>query len=311
MTSHIVKVFLALGLAVLIYFIGMPGCSTVQFGSIDPSKMTVSCEELSEIYEVESCQTIPGPGKLDGGPVTPVPPGTSPSPAPPKHYEKIVYKLSAVKADIIFVVDNSSSMAKEHRNLAKQFESFLTSIKNVDYHIAVITTDISSSPENPVRNAYYQDGKFIPIGRRIFLQNENIRNRPSQSVIEDFQRAIVRDETDKCDTPNQPRSSGNQYDNLYSNVNEKASIHCPSHDERGTYALNLAIRNPTHDAFFRSFVIPLIIVYVGDEDIRSGEEYINQPGFEEYAFEAFDQPETLVENIYNRFSNPAGESKKS
>lgn len=314
MTHYIVKFLLALGLAVLVYSIGMPGCSPTQFGSLK----TVSCEDFSARFTVESCEPI---SLLD--PLQPLEQEDSPkedghsgqqkrtftprepSP-PPKDLLEFNYRVSLGKVDIIFVIDNSSSMAKEHRSLASQFNSFLNNIRNVDYHIAVITTDISSSPKNPVRNAYYQDGKFIPIGRRVYLRNENLGHRPSSGVVEDFKRAIVREETTRCDTSKQSRSSsGNQYDDLYKQSNFNPSTRCPSHDERGTYALNLAVRNQRHRSFFRSDDAHLMIVILSDEDVRSSkEDYITQLGFDQtdhYAFEDFDYPEVLVESIKNRF----------
>ena len=45
-------------------------------------------------------------------------------------------------ADILFVVDNSGSMADEQQNLADNFDRFINSIAGVlDYHIMVVTTD--------------------------------------------------------------------------------------------------------------------------------------------------------------------------
>ena len=294
MVHHIIKILLALGLAMLIYSIGIPGCSSTHFGSLE----ILSCEDFPESF---NCVSKPKPGfipevkkaldqaKKKTDRTEPVP--------PPKDYVESTYEISLGKKDIIIKVDNSSSMAIEQRSFAKQLHPLLNQIKDVDYHLAVITPDISSSPGNPVRNTYYQDGRFIPIGGRIYLRNENLGNKPSQKVIEDFKKAIVREETTRCDKHQQPRSSGNQYDDFY---NKQESIQCPSHDERGTYALNLAIRNKLHQSFFREDA-HLMVVTLTDEDIRSSEEYINQPGHEIYAFEAFDDPKVLLQNFANRF----------
>jgi hypothetical protein len=48
--------------------------------------------------------------------------------------------------DILFVVDNSGSMSGEQTSLALNFGSFLSIIEvlDIDYHIAVVTTDMSS-----------------------------------------------------------------------------------------------------------------------------------------------------------------------
>ena len=244
-----------------------------------------------------------GPRERDDGPRERDSYSPRPPEPPPKDLIKFDYTVSLGQVDIIFVIDNSSSMAIEHQSLAKQFNTFLNAIKNADYHIAVITTDISSSSGNSVRNAYYQDGKFIPIGRRVYLRNENLGGKASSSVLEEFKRAIVRKETERCDTSNQPTRSSGKYDDLWE-LDEDASIECPSHDERGTYALNLALRNQKHQSFFRPKA-HLMVVILSDEDVRSSREhYVNQLGFEQadlYAFEDFDHPEVLVENIHNRF----------
>jgi hypothetical protein len=50
-------------------------------------------------------------------------------------------------ADILFVVDNSGSMADDQRRLAASFDAFinqLSSVPNADYRIAVVTTDLST-----------------------------------------------------------------------------------------------------------------------------------------------------------------------
>ncbi|MCZ0932719.1 MAG: hypothetical protein OXJ52_06180 [Oligoflexia bacterium] len=322
MFYYFVKVGSALLLAVLIYFVGMgQGCSPTRFSSL----RILPCSERSADSNCQirpvSCRENPAQMKCIGQ-KQPKIPGDSkdlewdttqtedPVQEKPKKFDEcaISHYLSLGEVDILFVIDNSSSMAEEHRSLARQFSSFLNDIKNVDYHIAVITTDISSSPNdlernqyNPVRNHYYQDGRFIPIGNRKFLKNENLGGRPSQRVVEDFKKAIEREETKRCDTRNQPKESEDKYDRLYYRQKTQERIGCPSSDERGTYAVNLALKNPAHRAFFGRPDAHFMIVILSDEDIRSGEEYINQPDFEKYQLTANDDPEVLVENIYNHF----------
>ena len=305
MLRHTVKILLALGLALLVYSIGMPGCSPTQFATVTP------CSDFQTEFNCQSKpidfewgpdeEDFPTPAAKENGEPDSTTGNESekarmPQPPRPEH-EEFNYIVSLGQVDILFVIDNSSSMAVEHRNIANQLRSFLQRIRDVDYHIAVITTDISSSPGNPVRGAYYQDGKFIPIGRRIFLRNENMGKNPPRQIVEAFKTAITREETTRCDTGNQPQTSGSRFDHLYQD--QDSSIPCPSHDERGIYALNLAIYNKRHQAFFRPQA-HLIIVILSDEDERSSSEYINQPGFEQYALEANDQPEVLVETIHYR-----------
>lgn len=292
MIRNTVKVFLALGLAFLVYSLGMHGCSPTRFASFK----TISCDEVPTSFNCVSNPVSPDISPEQA-------PEYGPEETPVQHYREFIYELSPGKVDILFVIDNSSSMAEEHRSLARQFRFFLRDIRDVNYHIAVITTDISESPKNPVKNAYYQDGKFIPFGNRRFLRNEELGRNPSERVISDFTTAIVREETVNCDRANQPRESRNEYDRYYNN-SPTSSTACPSHDERGTYAVNMAIRNNNHSSFFRPEAHFMIII-LSDEDIRSSRDYIEQESheynFETYAFKPWDQPEVLVESINSRF----------
>ena len=216
--------------------------------------------------------------------------------------DKWEYTVSLGKVDIIIDVDNSSSMHKEHTSLARQVGDFLDNIKNVDYHLAVITTDISRSPGNPVRNAYYQDGNFIPIGGEMFLRNRAIGESPSRRDVENFKSALVREETLKCDDEEEEerdsRRSGRSGDQYWQTGEEleagRGRGNCPSYDERAIYALNLAIANRKYRSFFRKKA-PLVVVILSDEDERSGEEYReSNPGYE---FHEYDYPETLVQRL--------------
>ena len=232
-----------------------------------------------------------GPGYGDGG-----------GRGPRQSYIKFRYTVVTGQWDMIIVVDNSSSMAKEHKSLVSQLADFLNDIKNNRYHIAVITTDISSSPDNPRTNAYYQDGKFIPIGGRLFLTNENLGERPSRQTLDNFERALVREETIACDqTDKRAQEPVSEYDQYYEDYNQD-SPQCPSADERAIYALNLAIQNSAHESFFRKGR-PLMVVILSDEDERSSRHGGIQQWDDDvdFSFDDYDEPEIFAENVYNRF----------
>ena len=294
--QNAIKLFSSLGLAVLIYFIGFQqGCSPVVFDTLKP----LDCEEFPDQSRCERVR-VEAP-KQPANETDPLPADPSPVSSPveepaPQVFWKYNYIVSLGEVAFLFVIDNSSSMAVEHRNLSSQLSDFLRSIKYLKYHIAVITTDISASPGNQVKGAYYQDGKFIPIGRRLFLTNENLGSSPSSSVVKDFKKALEREETTSCDKRKQPRESGNKYDRYYERQN---AVSCPSSDERGTYAINLAVQNPSYRNFFNRDHVMFIVV--SDEDIRSGEDFYEQLDFEEYQLEDKDAPEVLVNEIFKVF----------
>jgi hypothetical protein len=55
---------------------------------------------------------------------------------------------SASKVDVLWVVDNSGSMAPRQENLARNFQSFITLFRqgSIDFRLAVTTTDIFTRP---------------------------------------------------------------------------------------------------------------------------------------------------------------------
>lgn len=59
------------------------------------------------------------------------------------------------KWDILFIVDNSGSMAYEQKNMAERTKNFLSVLRGLDWQIAVTTTD--------PRNVNLGDGRFIPV----------------------------------------------------------------------------------------------------------------------------------------------------
>ena len=290
------KVLSSLGLAVLLYFFGFQqGCSPVLFDSLEP----LSCDEFPEGSNCEMVRVELPPeqdrSRQDQDEKTRD--RESKPPAPAVRYVKYNYEITLGKVAFLFVLDISSSTAIEHRSLGQQLSPFLKSIKYLKYHVGLITMDISASPNNPVRNAYYQDGKLIPIAGQPYLTNPSLGDSPPPAVIASFQKALEREETRRCDIKNQPKKSGDKYDRYYEG--DQRTIPCPSSDERGTYAMNLAIRNPAYREFFNRDHV--LFIPVTDEDIRSGAEFYNQPGFEEYRPESLDQPETLVDTISATF----------
>ncbi len=58
------------------------------------------------------------------------------------------------KADILVVIDNSGSMNTEQKNMAARFGTFLDQLKNLDWQVAIITTDVDSDSDK-------RDGRLL------------------------------------------------------------------------------------------------------------------------------------------------------
>ena len=281
----LIKALVVLGLIAVVYFIG---CSETYFGTVK----TVSCVDFTEKFGANNCRPAPDV-----------------KPEQDSRYLQFNYDVDLGEIDIIFVVDNSSSMHKEQKSIGKQMSNFLNKISHLDYRIAVTTTDISSSPRNPRHGQSYQDGNFISIGGRSYLENKNRGYKASNQDVQSFISAIERPESLAC----AKRSGGGaRSDDLnfyfehgydHHQVEDRTSpTICPSHDERAIYALNLAVDKYSQNNFFRRDA-HLMMVIISDEDERSSDLYIRQQlneGISSYVFEEKDYPETLVETVYNR-----------
>lgn len=93
---------------------------------------------------------------------------------PNSHSETHYQGAENPPVDVLFVVDNSGSMAQEQAKLTQNFQSFITHFTSLglDFHIGVITTDI----ENPDESGKLQGSPAIltsstPEIDSFFLQN--------------------------------------------------------------------------------------------------------------------------------------------
>lgn len=190
---------------------------------------------------------------------------------------RVSFTFGIGDVDILFVDDNSGSMSIEQSKMANAFPNFINNVANLFYRIAIITTDVSTSPGNATPRpangmGKFQDGQFleftteqkVPTGLYV-VDNE------TPNVAGLFRGTIQRKETLDCDT--------NGYNPIY----------CPSPDERGIYAANLAIKRGDN-RFFRSGA-HLAVVILSDEDERSAG---GQPGYP--VLESDDLAESLVIN---------------
>lgn len=157
------------------------------------------------------------------------------------------YKIRSGKIDILFVIDNSRSMYKEQVKMSEQFPEFVDSLKDMDFQIAMVTTDITTKTA--------KNGEFLELsnGSRILRNNDGT---PLEEIKSVFSESIKRKETASCDASD--RST------------------CPSSDERGIFAAALTL-NSSNQEFYRSDA-HLAVVLLSDEDVRSTHAfYDNRP----------------------------------
>ena len=193
------------------------------------------------------------------------------------------------KVDILFVNDNSASMSPEQRQMAARFETFISELdrRNVDYRIAVTTTDVSDSA-NPPRtinqNGALQDGRLIPFAPgQYYIAKENTTD--THSRIAAFRQLIERRETLQCENYLFHGGIGSYFDN------------CPSPDERGLLAAYRSLAR--NDAQFIRPDAHLAVVILSDEDVRSGMYRTSQT----YALADEDHGSMLVGLVTSKWPN--------
>ncbi len=195
------------------------------------------------------------------------------------------------KVDILFVDDNSASMSYEQNRIADRFSTFIQVLddQNVDYRVAVTTTDIASSSNGPRsinQNGALQNGRLISMGSgRFFISKQNTAS--SAERISLFRSAIERNETIQCESFLSQHSSPS---------NSDYQANCPSPDERALYAASLLVENN-----YNSFIRPeahLAIVVLSDEDARSS----LYSKLSEYALDQKDQINYLMSAVTQRYA---------
>ena len=145
--------------------------------------------------------------------------------------------VGANKVDILIINDNSASMDQEQLKVGQRFSSFISEISDLDYQIAMTTTDLDSQ--------YYDlDGEIMTwagAGTKILTPQT-----PNQSQV--FLQNVERFETSNC----------------------LATGKCPSGNEQPLGAMVRAFqhRNDANKNFFRDQA-PLAIFVISDEDEMS------------------------------------------
>jgi len=179
--------------------------------------------------------------------------------------------------DILFVNDNSRSMSPEQRKMADAFSAFINSLGNLDFRIAMVTTDVAR-----------EQGRLVEFrDEQGNLSGERFLTRITGNLNSKFRGTISRQETLTCDNGSTP---------------------CPSDDERGIYAANLAVSR--NEGYWMRNGAHLAIIALADEDQRSGTVFNSTTGRWQGInarfgddLEELDLPETLVRGFSRLYSS--------
>jgi hypothetical protein len=167
-------------------------------------------------------------------------------------------------------------MSLNQKKMANAFSGFLSQLANLQYRIAMTTTDISDAtadkygakpPIQKNRVTSVQDGRLVTIGSSKYFTPAGSENA--------FLNAIEIDETASCDA--------NGY------------VSCPSNDERGIFAARLAIER-NEGSWIRPTAHMAVIV-LSDEDERGRKELWTKG----WPLESYDRWENLMGSFQNKF----------
>lgn len=88
--------------------------------------------------------------------------------------EKTVTLAETLKADVLFVVDNSVSMNDEQAHISDRFPLFIKNLQQINWRVGVITTDV----DDP--NYSYSDGKLQKFSNGSFYLDAQIPVREAE-----------------------------------------------------------------------------------------------------------------------------------
>lgn len=189
--------------------------------------------------------------------------------------DRTIPALTPSPADILFVIDNSGSMADEQENLARNFDAFIDVLAGSagDYHIAVVTTDVGVGGDG--------------CGRRSECEGLATQNR-----LPDFPFALQSTDQSACMDSDIPfncfigaesggfiRTTGTDRQTIIDQFSANVRIgSCGSGSERGLQAMREALaftgQAGCNEGFIRDDA-NLIVVFVSDEPDFSPDDPID------------------------------------
>ena len=191
--------------------------------------------------------------------------------------------------DILFISDNSGSMSRDQQSLGSKFPAFFNIIQNLDYHVAVTTTDVFQHD-----GSSGQGGNLVDFGSGVKVLTPQTSN--IQSL---FQAAVQRPETNICEQYLQTHNCVGNTSAAYSGRNTNCSDYynyCPNDDSRAIYAANQVV-SQNESGFLRdSAPLHVVILSNSDERVVGGQKA-------DWPLETNDLPSTLITNVQHTFNN--------
>lgn len=183
-----------------------------------------------------------------------------------KEVKKTVAAAKPTPVDILFVVDNSGSMAEEQANLARNFEQFineLSSSKGNDYRLAIVTTDVDSRGRDGSELTGQVAASFRTAAPFGLISNDTSQCMP----IADIKHGCFRGSDANTRVITSAMTQQQQIDTFKANVLVGT---CGSGLEQGLEAMKLALSRPSNDCPGQGeFLRPeanLVVVIVSDEE---------------------------------------------
>ncbi len=123
-------------------------------------------------------------------PSTPTSPVVNPGPvvvtSPYLKVEKVITLAETQKAEVLFVDDNSISMAEEQANMSSRFPLFIQNLKDISWRVGVITTDVDDA------TLATSDGKLLAFENGDLFIDSKIPSLDAQNM---FAKTIQRPES--------------------------------------------------------------------------------------------------------------------
>ncbi len=179
------------------------------------------------------------------------------------------------RVDILVVDDNSGSMEVEQRMMGDRFNSFVTGLGDLDWQIAITTTDVSNGPHG-------LDGSILQMTG--FPGRILDPSTPDADII--FKNTVARPETVNC-----------------------APANCPSGHEQPLFASIRAMekRNSDNVGLFRDGSDLAIVILSDEDELSTGPTNATQPQYVIDKFQSIWGPEKKL-SVYGIIVEP-GDSR--